>query len=61
MSEVPHPDVDWNAFLAYAKQANDATPKTWCSVENTEQSWIRMSALTRRYGSTQGSSKCILM
>lgn len=59
-SDIPHPDVDWTAFLTSVRALIERTPVTWCPIQKTTVSWIRLNNLIRRYSGGRDNS-CSLM
>jgi len=56
-AELPHPEVDWMAFVHRLEVSLHSTPKTWCPVKRTQRPWIDISKLQ----STYHPSLCVLM
>lgn len=59
VSNTPNPDVDWNAFLRFAKNAVDQQPNVWCPVDRASRRWIRLERLNKTYG--KGRAQCMIM
>lgn len=55
--DLPHPDVDWNAFHAQISQLNDKEPLVWSSVTKAPAKWINMNHLTACYGPKAAKGK----
>ena len=60
--EVPHPDIDWYAFINYIKSQNSQLALVFDSSTNLMLPWTRVDKLNEFYGNGQGTSKsCIVM
>ena len=48
--DLPHPDVDWQAFYDQIYALNEKTPMVWSSATKAPARWINMVYLTSIYG-----------
>jgi hypothetical protein len=55
--DLPHPDVDWNAFHSRISQLNDKEPLVWSSVTKAPAKWINMNHLAAVYGPKAAKGK----
>ena len=54
--DLPHPDVDWQAFYDQIYALNEKTPMVWSSVTKAPAKWINMVYLTSIYGPPSGKN-----
>lgn len=58
--DLPHPDEDWDAFLAEIKKNQPESRWIYDPVKAKAQPWIDVKNLTRQYSKGGGSSACVL-
>ena len=62
MKEVPHPDVDWVAFINYVNARNKDTPNIFNCLTGKFTHWINLDKLASFYGQGHGvSTSCTIM
>lgn len=49
VSDMPHPDLDWQAFANFVNNLNSTLPMVWCPIKKSLQPRINMAALAQKY------------
>lgn len=57
VQDLPHPEVDWNAFYARISELNDKEPLTWSTVTKAPAQWINMKSLTNTFAPHRSQNK----
>lgn len=50
VQDIPHPEVDWSAFIAKVQDLNNQAGMVWSVKHNAPRHWIDTSRLTSVYG-----------
>jgi len=60
-TDLPHPDEDWDAFIAAVKSGLKKTKQCWDPIEKRMVQWIHLANLESKYGDKKkGSSACVV-
>jgi len=57
-AELPHPELDWDAFEAALKRGLSTTPTTYNPLKNREGAWVDLVKLRQMYGKKQSCVVC---
>lgn len=62
VKDIPHPGVDWRAFVAKIRELNNKEPKVFCPITETLKPWVDVGSLSKFYvtESKAASSSCII-
>jgi hypothetical protein len=56
-SSLPHPEAEWEAFLAAITALNDKEPQVWNPALRTMSKWVVMDRFVRNYRVGGGAGK----
>jgi len=56
VGQIPHPGVEWKAFIAKIKEFNAREPKVFCPISQKMKAWIDISMLHKCYVAESGGS-----
>ena len=56
LSDLPHPEADWPAFLRLVSAHNDREPAVWNPVSHSATKWVDVQRLAAAYGPNKGFS-----
>ena len=56
VKNFPHPDEDWQAFIALVKSKNIAQGQVWDPKTKSLKDWINVRMLQEKYGSTSSAT-----
>ena len=58
--QLPHPEIDFPAFIATVRRALEREPKIFDPLRNNFEPWVDVAELARMYNSSPVSSACAI-